>query len=230
MPFTTEPSASVADALESRISARAFLNKPVPRELLDELFNRARRAPSGGNLQPWNVHVLTGEKLKKFVADGLSRNPVEDGADVTIAHYPSPLWEPKRTWRWEVGERMYALMGIARDDKEGRLLAMMRNVEFFGAPVGIIITADTRYDIPQYLDIGIYLQTLMLLARQLGLHTAPQGWWRQYPKLARDHLDYPETEYPVVGMSLGFADPDAPVNALYTDRAEMGDLVHFYED
>ncbi len=229
MTLITTKSATVEEALETRITARAFLDRPVPDTLLRKIFEQARRAPSGGNIQPWNIHVLTGDKLRTFVKEGLLRDPADEAREVKIPHYPEPLWEPKRSWRSAVGKQMYTKLGIGRDDIEAREDAARQNVAFFGAPVGIIITGDERYDVPQYIDIGIYLQTVMLLARSNGLHTAPQGWWRMYPKLIRDHLEFEDTEYPVVGMSLGWADPDAPVNSMYTQRAPMDELVTFYD-
>ncbi|MEM9495553.1 MAG: nitroreductase [Pseudomonadota bacterium] len=229
-PLKTAPARSVTEAMETRVTVRQFLDKPVPRDVLTKLLDTARRTPSGGNLQPWRVHVLTGDKLKRFVAAGLDKAKGGPPETPSYPAYPEPLWEPKKTWRREVGYALYELMGIERHDKMGRMGAALRNMEFFDAPVGLIVTADERCGVPQYMDIGIYLQSLMLLAREAGLHTAPQGWWRQYPSLPREHLDYPDTEEVVVGMSLGYGDPDAAVNTLYADRAQLGELVHFYEE
>ena len=124
---------------------------------------------------------------------------------------------------------MYGLVGIPRDDKPARMRWLANNVNFFGAPVGIIITGNQKLGMPQHLDIGIYCQTLMLLAREAGLHTAPQGWWRIWPDSARQHLDFPEDEEVLVGMSMGYGDPEAEVNNLWADRAELDELVHFYD-
>ena len=227
-PLLTEPVSSVSEAMKSRVSVRSFLQRPVPENLLRDILNKARRAPSGGNLQPWRAHVLTGEKLKSFVRAGIEKSKNGLTERPTYPAYPDPIWEPKKTWRREVGHEMYSLMGIDRTDKQARFDAMIRNMKFFDAPVGIIITADERYDVPQYIDIGIYIQSIMLLAREAGLHTAPQGWWRQFPSLPRAFLKYPSTEEPIVGLSLGYGDPDAPVNTLYSNRAPLEELVHFY--
>lgn len=228
MSIDTGASTSVEAALDTRVTVRAFLDRAVPDTLLREIFDKARRTASGGNIQPWNVHVLTGRKLRAFVDDGLSRDVREESRDVTIPHYPANLWEPKDSWRKKVANQLYSAMGIDREDKQARREAMKRNVAFFDAPVGIIITGDRRYDVPQYMDIGIYIQSLMLLARAKRLHTASQGWWRMYPNLARDHLDFPETEEVLVGMAMGYADPDAPQNQFRTDRAELSQLIRFY--
>lgn len=229
-PLITEASKNVTEAMDSRITCRQFLDKSVSKEVLRNIMETARRSPSGGNLQPWRIHVMTGDKLAHFVADGLQRARNGEDEKPVGPSYPHPLWEPLKTWRWELGMEMYDLMGIARDDKPGRLRAALRNLEFFNAPVGLIVTADTRVEIPQYIDIGIYLQSVMLLAREAGLHTAPQGWWRNLPSLIEDHLQFPDSETVVAGMSLGYGDPDAPVNTLFAGRAPLDELVHFYSD
>jgi nitroreductase len=229
MTLSTSKSVSVTDALNTRITVRDFLDTPVPQDVLEGLFETARRTPSGGNLQPWRVHVMTGDALDAFRGECLSKLMQGHMEEQTYPAYPSPLWEPQRSWRYKLGEEMYGMLGIAKDDKPGRMKWLANNVRFFGAPVGIIITGNVKLDMPQHLDVGIYLQTLMLLAREAGLHTAPQGWWRSWPDTARKHLDYPEDETVLVGMSLGYGNPDAPVNDLYADRAELGELVNFYK-
>lgn len=228
MTLQTHKSESVTDALNTRITVRDFLDAPVPEDVLKGLFETARRAPSGGNLQPWRVHVMTGTPLNAFRDDCLGKLMKGETEEQTYPAYPSPLWEPQRSWRYKLGEDMYGLLGIAKDDKPGRMRWLANNVRFFGAPVGIIITGNVKLGMPQHLDVGIYLQSLMLLAREAGLHTAPQGWWRSWPDTARKHLNYPDDETVLVGMSLGYGNPDAAVNDLYADRAELEELVHFY--
>lgn len=228
MPLNTDPTSRVTDALMSRITCRAYLDKAVPEDVLKRIFKAAQRSPSGGNLQPWNVHVLTGGKLKAFVGDVMGKAMSMRVEKETHPAYPSPLWEPHRSWRYKLGEDMYALLGIEKDDKPARIMQVAENFKFFGAPVGVVITTDKRMNAPQYMDIGIYLQSLMLLAREEGLHTAPQGAWRNWPDTARDHLDFPDEQEVLVGLSLGYGDADAPVNDLYSDRAALADLVHFY--
>lgn len=228
MPLNTDKSPSVTDALMTRITVRDFLDTPVPDEVLKGIFDTARRTASGGNLQPWRIHVLTGEPLNKFRDDCLGKMMKGQMEEQTHPAYPSPLWEPQRSWRYKLGEDMYGMVGIAKDDKPGRMRWLANNVRFFGAPVGIIITGNKKLGMPQHLDVGIYVQSLMLLAREAGLHTAPQGWWRIWPDSAREHLNFPDDEEVLVGMSLGYGNPDAPVNNLWADRAELDELVHFY--
>jgi len=229
MPLNTDKSSKVSDAMMTRITVREFLEKEVPQDVLDRIFKTALRSPSGGNLQPWRAHVMTGEILKNFTNEAMQNtfNQVDEGE--THAPYPSPLWEPQRSWRYKLGEDMYSLLDIPRENKPGRLMWLANNARFFGAPVGIIITGHKKLEMPQHLDVGIFVQSLMLLAREEGLHTAPQGWWRRFPKTAAKYLNVPEEEEILVGMSLGYGDPDAPVNNLWADRAELGELVHYYK-
>lgn len=229
MTINTNKSASVSDAIITRITTRAFLDKPVPKEVLTELFETARRTASGGNLQPWNVHVLTGEPLNGFRNGIMGKLMEQEFEGETHTAYPSPLWEPMRSWRYKLGEDMYSLLDIPKDNKPARMMQVAKNFAFFGAPVGILIVGDKRLGMPQHLDIGIYVQSLMLLAREAGLHTAPQGSWRGWPDSVRAFTGHSEDQEILVGMSMGYADPDQPVNDLVSDRASLEELVTFYD-
>mgnify|MGYP000418648248 CR=1 FL=1 len=230
MALNTDKAASVTEALNTRITVRDFLDTPVPAETLKTIFETARRTASGGNLQPWRVHVLTGDKLSAFTGEVMAKTMKMDMEPPTHPAYPSPLWEPQRSWRYKLGEDMYALLGIPKDDKPARLMQLAKNGQFFGAPVGVLMTGNTGLNMPQHLDIGIYVQSLMLLAREHGLHTAPQGYWRSWNETARSHIDFPDDEEVLVGMAIGYGNPDAPVNDLMADRAELSELVNFYSD
>ena len=229
MTLNTDKSPSVTDALNTRITARGFLDKSVPEDVLSQILTTALRSPSGGNLQPWKVHVMTGESLARFTGRASEMTLSGKMEDPTHPPYPSPLWEPQRSWRYKLGEDMYARLGIEKDNKMGRLAWLANNAKFFSAPVGIIVTGNVKLEVPQYYDIGIWLQSVMLLAREAGLHTAPQGWWRSFNGLSHDLLDIDEGEEVLVGMAIGYGDPDAPVNGLYADRASLSDVVKFYK-
>ena len=229
MPLNTDKAESVTDALMTRITVRDFLDKPVPEDVLKRILTTALRSPSGGNLQPWNLHVMTGKILEKFKETAAQKTLSGQVEAPTHKAYPSPLWEPQRSWRYKLGEDMYALLDIPRENKMGRLVWLAQNSKFFEAPVGIIVTGDKRLDMPQYMDIGIMLQSIMLLAREEGLHTAPQGWWRNWSSTCHEMLDIPEEQEVLVGMSLGYGNPDSPVNNLWADRAELDELVKFYD-
>ena len=228
MSLNTEKSASVTDALDTRITVRQFLDTPVSDEMLRAVLSKAMRSPSGGNLQPWKIHVMTGETLANFKKDASEITLAGKMEEPTHAAYPSPLWEPQRSWRYKLGEDMYGLIGIPRENKMGRLVWLAQNAKFFDAPVGLIITGDKRLAAPQHMDIGILLQSIMLLAREAGLHTAPQGWWRNWTSVCHKYLDIPEEEEVLVGMAIGYGDPDAKVNNLYADRADLDEVTTFY--
>ncbi len=228
MALNTQKTPRVTEAINSRITVRDFLDKPVPQDVLERILTTAMRSPSGGNLQPWKLHIMTGDTLDKFKTLAAERTLSGTREEPTYRAYPSPLWEPQRSWRYKLGEDMYSLVGIEKDNKMGRLVWLANNAKFFGAPVGIIITGDKRLEMPQYMDVGIFLQSLMLLAREEGLHTAPQGWWRNWTSVCHELLDIPEEEEVLVGMSLGYGNPDAPVNDLYADRADLSEVTKYY--
>ena len=228
MTLSIGKSQSVTAALSTRITARAFTDKAVPQALLQEILETARRTPSGGNLQPWNVHVMTGKTLADFVAHGVKYATEGNQDEPTHPAYPASLWEPMRSRRYQLGEDMYALLGIAKDDKFARMAQFLENMKFFGAPVGLIITGHKKLEAPQHMDIGIYLQSLMLLAREHGLHTAPQGWWRNWHTVCDKFLDIPDDQEVLVGLALGYGDETAPVNNLRAARAELSETHRFY--
>jgi len=211
----------VGQALLARRSVRAFRPEPPPAALVRSLLEQAARAASGGNLQPWRVVALTGEPLRALV------NAVTGSEAQEAAHYPPGLWEPYRTRRFQNAEDLYRTLGIAREDKAGRLAQFARNGAFFGAPVGVLVCMDERMGLPQWMDLGIYLQSLMLLAVQHGLASCPQGFWLRHVQALKRELALPPHYAVAVGLALGYEDGNAPVNALRTPRAawrEWGEL------
>ena len=229
MALNTDKAPSVTNALKTRITVRGFLDTPIPEDVLTRILTTALRSPSGGNLQPWKAHVMTGKTLERFTS--LAAEMTLSGKMEAPTHppYPSPLWEPQRSWRYKLGEDMYALLGIEKDNKMGRMVQLAENAKFFGAPLGIIVTGNVKLEVPQYYDIGIWLQSIMLLAREAGLHTAPQGWWRSFNGLSHDILDIDEGEEVLVGLAMGYGDAEASVNDLYADRAELPEVTKFYK-
>ena len=217
----------VSHALRARRSVRAFLPAVPPGALVQTLLHEAAQAASGGNLQPWRVVALTGEPLRALLAAVAQTQP---GEDESLQSYPPNLWEPYRTRRFANGEDLYRTLGIPREDKAARLKQLAKNAEFFGAPVGIFVCVDERMGMPQWADLGIYLQSLMLLAVQHGLATCAQGFWRRYTAAVQQQLDLPEGYRVAVGVALGYEDTAAPINTLRTPRApwaEWGQLRGF---
>lgn len=208
---------NVSQAVERRISVRAFRPDPVPGALVREIIEQAQRAPSGGNLQPWRVHALAGAPLKALIAK--AQASLAGGGEASEYDvYPPDLWEPFRTRRYVCGEDLYATISIPREDRPARLRQLAKNVEFFGAPVGLFFSLDRKLGYPQWADVGMYMQTLMLLACEKGLDTCAQEFWARFPKTVGDFLGLPSDHILFSGMALGYRDENAPINALRTRR------------
>jgi nitroreductase len=214
---------SVTDAILSRRSVRAFLPRPVPRALIEEILEWAARAPSGGNLQPWRVDVLAGEPLAALIADAKASTPGE----MELKVYPSPLPEPYRTRRHRSGEALYEAIGIGREDRPARLAQFARNFEAFGAPALLLFSIDRIFDRPQWAHLGMFIQNLMLLAQERGLGTCPQEAWAAMHVVVARHVELPEDRILHCGMALGYADPDAPINAFRTEREPVEEFATF---
>lgn len=219
---------SVTQAVLRRRSVRAFLDRPVGRETVAEILGLAARAPSGGNLQPWHVDVLAGEPLAALKAKARSAfasAPLGDGMELQV--YPSPLGEPWRSRRHASGEALYAAIGIPREDRPARLAQFARNFDAFGAPVLLFFSIDRIFDRPQWAHLGMFMQNVMLLAEERGLATCPQEAWAAVHHLVSDFLELPDDRIFYCGIALGFADPDAPINACVTDREPVDGFAHF---
>ncbi|MEI9989901.1 MAG: nitroreductase [Rhizomicrobium sp.] len=215
---------NVSQALATRKSVRAFRPDPVPRATIEEILLKAARAPSGGNLQPWKVHVLLGAARDELVRRAKERMAVNPRGGVPEYHiYPPELTEPYKTRRFQVGEQMYATMNIPREDKRARLAQFVRNWEFFGAPVGLIFSIDRQMQQGQWSDLGGFLQSIMLLAREYGLSTCAQEAWAPFHEVIRDYLKIPPEEMIFCGMAVGHADDAAPINSLVSERAPLSE-------
>jgi nitroreductase len=219
----------VDDAISTRQSVRAFLPTPVDRATVETLLKLSARSASGSNIQPWRVRVIAGDikdRLEKAIFDAVARDGFEP-YQREWNYYPVNWREPFLGRRRKIGWGMYSLLGVAKGDFEGTQRARMRNYQFFGAPVGMIFTLDEDLEIGSWLDLGIYLGTLMIAARSHGLHTCPQAAFADFHKIIRPQLDIPQKEIIVCGMALGHIDPDAPVNRLATERAPLADYASF---
>jgi nitroreductase len=206
---------NASEAIARRVSIRAFTDRPVDKAVLAEIVEKAARAPSGGNLQPWRVYALTGAPLAAFKAK-VAANPMGEEPEYHV--YPPNLWDPFRTRRFQNGEDLYATIGIPREDKPARLRQLAKNGEFFGAPVGLFFCLDRQLGPPQWADLGMYMQNVMLLAVEAGLDTCPQEYWARYPKTVADFVGLPEDHMLFSGMAMGYRDETAPINALVSSR------------
>ena len=204
----------VSEAVARRMSVRAFKSDPVPGAVVRRVLEAAHQAPSGGNLQPWRVYALAGEPLARFKALALATPMQEPEYEV----YPANLWDPYRKRRFECGEDLYASIGIPREDRPGRFAQLANNLSFFGAPVGLFFCLDRKMGPPQWADVGMYMQTVMLLAQEQGLDTCAQEFWARHPKTVADFVGLPDDHMVFSGMAMGYRDESHPINGWRTRR------------
>jgi nitroreductase len=218
----------VSEALDSRMSCRAFLPDPVPETTLRQILQAASRAPSGGNLQPWYVDALTGAPLAALLARvqaQVAEFPLGHPAEYPV--YPSPLGEPYRTRRFKNGEDLYATLGISRGERPARLRQYAHNYAGFGAPVMLFICIDRDMGAAQWADVGMFMQSIMLLAREHGLHTCPQESWSRWYREVAEAVSLPAARMLFSGIALGYGDESAPINRLRTERAPLAEFATF---
>jgi nitroreductase len=220
---------NVTDAIQSRMSCRAFLDTPVPLETIRSMLETAKRAPSGGNLQPWQVHVLSGAPLEKFlgqVRQKLRTHPQGEGTEYPV--YPPHLKEPYRSRRFKCGEDLYATISVPREDKPRRLAQFARNYELFGAPALMFFVIDRQMGADQWADVGMFMQSIMLLAREHGLHTCAQESWASWHRTVAEFIGLSPELMLFCGLAIGFRDETAPINRLRTDRASLEEFATFH--
>ncbi len=221
----------VSQAIKQRISTRGFLDQPLPREAVAELLETAQRSPSGGNLQPWKVIAVAGKPKDEIIAIAqrvLAADPM--GAvpgdrpvypDLTVI---DPVYNERRK---RVGEMMYAKVGIPKEDRAGRIRWFVNNYRFFGAPVGLFLIIDRRMGHGQWAHMGMFMQTIALLAEERGWGTCMQECWaRIRPELA-EYFGLDDNHMVYAGIALGVPDPEEPANGLYADRAPQSEVVEF---
>ena len=217
---------TVSDAIRTRTSVRVFNDKQVAKEVIQEILELATNSASNSNIEARKVYVLSGEPLKAMVTEittGLYSGENPDTPEYPA--YPPKLQEPYRSRRYACGEKMYAALEIPREDKSKRIQQVMKNYTFFGAPVGVIISMPANMLEGQVIDIGIYLQSLMLLANERGLATCAQASWAQCPNRVRAALGIADDERIMVGLALGYAQQEQAVNTLDHPRADLSDYV-----
>lgn len=225
----TEMHNALLQIIGDRRSVRAFLPKPVPRETVELILKIAARAPSGTNMQPWQAIVLTGNALKDF-GKLLSTHALSGArTEWEYAYYPKEWRDPYLSRRRKVGWDLYSVLGIVKGDRHATSLQHARNYRFFDAPVGMIFTMDRDMEIGSWLDLGMFLQNIMIVARALGLDTCPQAAFAQYAETVAQLLDIPSERQVIVGMALGHADMAAPENRFDTDREVVGSFTRFIQ-
>ena len=227
-PFCAPPTMvthmELVDAIYKRMSVRQFTNEAVSDSVISKMLTDAARAASGGNVQPWRIYVVNGESMTRL-REFLKTKPPVDEPEYEI--YPSGLTEPYRTNRFELGEQMYATLGIAREDKEGRRRQFAHNNDFFGSPAAIFCYVDRQMGSPQWSDLGMFLQNFMLLAVDNGLGTCAQEYWSVRHKSVTEFVGAPENEMLFCGVALGHVAESAPVNSLKSQRMPVDQFAKF---
>ncbi len=220
---------SVEQAITGRQSIRAFLPKPVPRHLIEQILLIAGRAPSGSNTQPWKVRVLTGEARAKLCNELYALHQSGYNGEWEYRYYSNAWREPYLGRRRKTGWGLYGTLGIAKGDRTASRAQQSRNFLFFDAPVGLIFTIDRDLAQGAWLDYGGFLQSIMVAARAFGLETCPQAAFCEFHDIITQRLSIPPEEMIVCGMALGYADPDAIVNSFRTERIGLDEFVHFID-
>lgn len=231
IPLGVEAPSEIERVVGQRRSVRAFKPDAVPREIVERVLKIAARAPSGTNMQPWRAHVLTGaakDRLSAAVLKAFDDPEVEGKGE--YSYYPKQFPEPFLARRRKVGWDLYGLLGIKKGDTDRMHVQHGRNYTFFDAPVGVIFTIDRRLEIGSWLDYGMFLQNVMVLARAHGLESCPQAAFAPYHQPIRETLNLDDGEVVVCGLSLGYADWTVPENSLITERAPLEDWVSFRDD
>ncbi|MGZ8359748.1 MAG: nitroreductase [Allosphingosinicella sp.] len=220
---------TVTEAVLARYSVRSFLQRPVDRSTIEDILEAAKRAPSGGNLQPWSVDVLAGAPLAEL--KGRVRQRLRDGLNPEATEfpvYPPALQSPWRDRRFAVGEQLYRAIGIPREDRPARLRQFAHNYDFFGAPVGLFFSIERSFGLPQWAHLGMFIQTVMLLALERGLGACAQEAWAVVHETVGDFLGLPPGRMLYCGMALGWPDEAAPINGWRSEREPLESFVAFH--
>jgi len=217
-----QPTLTVEDAIRSRLSCRRFTDQPVSLEQIRHILDIARFAPSGSNVQPWQVHVVSGQArdtIVEAVMDDVAKNGERE--DREYQYYPLEWFEPYLGRRRKCGWGLYNSVGVTRENKAGMTAQRLRNYGFFDAPVGLFITVSRRLEKGSWMDVGMFIQSILVAARGVGLHTCAQAAFANYHTIIRQHIDIDDEQIVVCAIAVGFGDMDAPENSWRTEREEV---------
>jgi nitroreductase len=221
---------TVEEAITGRQSIRAYKTDEVPREAIERILEVASRAPSGSNMQPWKIRVLTGAARNKLCAELVRLHESGDNGKWEYEYYSNVWREPYLDRRRKTGWGLYSVLGIPKGDREASRKYQGRNFEFFGAPAGLIFTIDRDLARGAWMDFGMFVQSIMIAARAHGLETCPQAAFCIFHDTIQRMLVIPETEMVVCGMALGYALPGAPENTFRTEREPVSRFAQFMTD
>lgn len=220
---------NVSDAIRERHSCRAYLDREVEPEKIERILRLARRAPSGANMQPWRVAVVTGQTRLAIGRKIEARFRAGTRGKADYQYYPENWTEPYKSRRLACGAQLYSALRIEREDTASRAEQWIENYRSFGAPVVLYFYMESNLEAGSYLDFGMFLQTVMLVAVEEELATCPQQALAEYPEIVKQELGIGDGYVLLCGMALGYEDAGAPVNQYRTPRAELDDFVSFFQ-
>ncbi len=219
----------ISEAIRHRASTRAYLDRPVSRDVIDQILETSRWAPSGVNTQPWRVAVVMGE-TKRRLGEALAEARLSGQApDPDYNYYPDRFPEPYRSRRKACGLALYGALGIERDDMESRMAQWLKNYHGFGAPVELLFFVDAAVEKGSWVDMGMFIQTVMLAARGHGLETCPRASIAEFPGIVRSILEFPDSLLLICGVAVGYADPDHAANSYRTEREPVDGFTTWFD-
>jgi nitroreductase len=225
-----ESQETVDRIIKGRFASRSFTSRAVPRQTIADILDVARFAPSGANIQPWRVYVVAGAKKEEISRTLLkAHEEVGDQHSSEYQYYASPLPEPYASRRDQFGRLFYGSLGIQQSDTTARARQTSKNYGFFGAPVGLIIAIDRRLQVGSWLDLGMFIQNVMIAAGARGLQTCPQETFSKYHALLRTLLPIPPEEIIVCGISIGFAEGACVSAGSLMPKAAVGEFAQFVD-
>ncbi len=219
----------IATAMQQRQCIRAFTDQSVATELVQRILDHTRWAPSGVNTQPWQVAVVSGDTQKRITESLIDARDTQQPPNPDYDYYPGEWKEPYRSRRIACGKALYEALDIAREDKQRQKIAWYNNYHFFGAPIGLFFFIDKRMNTGSWVDMGMFIQNVMLAAVDYGLGTCPQASLAEYPDRVRQILNLDQQLALICGMSLGYPDKDHVVNQYRLAREETQDFAHWYD-
>jgi nitroreductase len=220
---------SVINILKQRKSVRAFLDKDVEKEKIITILESAKMAPSGVNIQPFEVCVVSGQKKIEIENSMLNAFDKNEKEQMDYQYYPLEWKEPYKSRRKDMGLLMYQTIGIKREDKEKQIRQWRENYRAFGAPVVLYFFIDSVLEKGSYLDYGMFLQSVMLVATELGLGSCPMASLAEFPSIVKKELNVGADKILLCGIALGYEDTNAPINSFKTDRVSLEEFASFYE-
>jgi len=229
MNFRYNHSMNTLETIKQRKSVRAFLQKEIEIEKIKTILNTAKHSPSGVNMQPWQVAVVSGEKKKDIELQLINAFKNNESERMEYNYYPLKWEDPYKSRRKETGLLMYSTLNIKREDKDKQFHQWLQNYTAFDAPVVLYFFIDEYLEKGSYLDYGMFLQSVMLSAVELGLTTCTQAALAQYPDIVKKKLDIEENKILLCGMALGYEDKDAIINSYKTTRIDLDEFVTFHQ-